>query len=95
MKVMVCPLNGARPLTEFAYGGMVRPMPDPSLCSDAEWSGYVFNREGAPGIKREWWCHIPSGYWFIAERDTLRDLVLATYPAEAARSGYQPPAAAP
>ena len=81
MKIMVCPLNGPRPVSEFAYGGAVRAMPDPDSCSDAEWSDYVFNRAGAPGIKREWWCHIASGFWFIAERDTARDLVTGTFPA--------------
>jgi sarcosine oxidase subunit delta len=91
MKLMVCPLNGPRPVTEFAYGGMLRPMPDPDACSDAAWSDYVFNRAGSPGVKHEWWCHIASGYWFIALRDTTRDVVIATYPAEAARTGFAPP----
>jgi sarcosine oxidase, subunit delta len=87
MKIMVCPLNGPRPVTEFAYGGEIRVSPDPDTCSDAEWSGYVFNRSGAPGVKYEWWCHIASGYWFVALRDTVRDAVIATYSAEAVRSG--------
>jgi sarcosine oxidase subunit delta len=39
----------------------------------------VFNRDGVPGIKREWWYHIASGVWFIAERDTVTDRVLRTY----------------
>ena len=59
--------------------------PDPDTCSDAEWSDYVFNRSGSPGIKYEWWCHIASGFWFVALRDTARDVVIATYPAEAVR----------
>ena len=47
-------------------------------------------------MKREWWCHTPSGYWFIAERDTARDEFLATYdaaelPARAARMMYRLP----
>jgi sarcosine oxidase, subunit delta len=87
MKIMVCPLNGARPVSEFVYGGEVRQSPDPDSCSDAEWSSYVFNRSGSPGIKYEWWCHIASGFWFIALRDTARDAVISTYPAEAARHG--------
>jgi sarcosine oxidase delta subunit len=62
-------------------------MPDPERCSDREWSDYVFNRSGSPGVKYEWWCHIASGFWFIAQRDTARDFVIATYPAEAARTG--------
>lgn len=84
MKLMNCPLNGPRPVLEFAFGGELRAMPDPDRASDAEWADYVWNRNGAPGVKREWWCHLPSGYWFVAERDTLRDVVIATYPCEAA-----------
>jgi sarcosine oxidase subunit delta len=87
MKIMVCPLNGPRPVIEFAYGGEVRVSPDPETCSDADWSAYVFNRSGSPGVKYEWWCHIASGYWFIALRDTARDVVLDTFSAELARSG--------
>jgi sarcosine oxidase subunit delta len=95
---MVCPLNGARPVMEFAYGGEVRPSPDPDTCSDAEWSRHVFNRSGSPGIKYEWWCHIASGFWFVALRDTACDRVIATYPAEAVRRGLparEPPPQAP
>lgn len=80
MKLLRCPLNGVRPISEFAYGGELREMPDPDTCSDVEWTDYVFNRTGIAGVKREWWCHIASGYWFIAERDTARDHVLSTYP---------------
>ncbi len=95
MKIMVCPLNGPRPMLEFAYGGELRSMPDPDTCSDAQWSDYVFNRSGSPGTKYEWWCHTPSGYWFIALRDTLRDQVIAAYPVEQARGGLPPPGAPP
>jgi sarcosine oxidase subunit delta len=87
MKILVCPLNGARPISEFAYGGEIRRSPDPATCSDAEWSSYVFNRSGSPGAKYEWWCHIASGFWFVVLRDTLRDEVIATFPAEAVRQG--------
>ncbi len=85
MKLLTCPLNGVRPVSEFAYGGEVRPMPHPNTCTDEQWSDYVFNRSSVPGVKREWWCHIASGYWFIAERDTLRDVVIATYSADRLR----------
>ncbi len=43
-----------------------------------------------PGKKYEWWCHIASGFWFIALRDTTRDVVIATYPAEKARQALEP-----
>jgi len=79
MKLLRCPINGLRPLQEFAFGGEVRPMPDPDTASDAEWANYVFNRSGEPGVRAEWWYHIPSGVWFIAERDTLKDEFLRTY----------------
>jgi sarcosine oxidase, subunit delta len=39
----------------------------------------VHNRSGAPGDKKEWWYHSPSGTWFIAERNTLTDQVTKTY----------------
>jgi sarcosine oxidase subunit delta len=79
MKIMTCPVNGARPISEFVYGGEVRPMPDPQAVDDAMWADYVYNRNGAPGIKQEWWCHVPSNTWFIAERNTLTDEVLRTF----------------
>ena len=91
MKLLRCPLNGVRPISEFAYGGELREMPDPDTCSDVEWTDYVFNRTGVAGVKREWWCHIASGYWFIAERDTARDEFVATY--DANRDATAPPGA--
>ena len=87
MKLLRCPLNGTRPVSEFAYGGEVREMPDVQACSDDQWTDYVFNRSGIPGVKREWWCHVASGYWFIAERDTASDVVLDTYAVEKLREG--------
>jgi sarcosine oxidase subunit delta len=79
MKIMTCPVNGPRVVTEFAYWGEIREMPDPAAATDRQWSDYVYNRNGVPGIKKEWWCHTPSNTWFIAERDSERDVVLRTY----------------
>ena len=79
MKLLRCPVNGVRPLQEFLYGGEVRPAPDPNTCSDKEWTDYVFNRAGEPKVSFEWWCHLPSGTWFVAERDTLKDEFIRTY----------------
>lgn len=78
MKIMTCPVNGARPISEFIYGGEVRSMPDPQAVDDATWAEYLFNRRGVPEIRREWWCHTPSNTWFIAQRNTLTDEVLRT-----------------
>ena len=82
MKLIPCPLNGLRPDEEFVCGGEVRVMPDPALADDARWSEYVFHRSGVPGVKREWWCHVPSGYWFVLERDTSSDEILRTWSAQ-------------
>ncbi len=50
-------------------------MPDPATATDAQWADYVFNRASVPGVKKEWWYHVPSGTWFIAERDVQADVV--------------------
>ena len=80
MKIMHCPLNGPRNIQEFAWGGEVTEMPDPNACLDREWADYVFLEENRKGIVREWWCHLPTNYWFIVERDTASDEMLRTYP---------------
>ena len=88
MKLLRCPINGERPLQEFAYGGEYNPMPDPEKVSDLEWANYVFNRDGGPQVKLEWWQHTASGVWFLAERDTARDMVVRTFlPGEVLRGG--------
>jgi len=79
MKVLTCPINGPRPLQEFTYGGEVLEMPEPGASDDEQWADYVFNRAGEPGVKREWWHHIASGTWFIAERDIVADRFIRTY----------------
>ena len=79
MKIMTCPLNGPRNISEFAWGGELKAMPDPLTCSDDEWAEYVFLENNTAGVVREWWCHLPTSYWFIAERNTLTDEIIRTY----------------
>ena len=79
MKIMTCPLNGARNINEFTYGGEVKSMPDPATCSTAEWADYVFNSENIAGVVTEWWMHNASSYWFIAVRHTVTDHILRTF----------------
>ena len=79
MKIMHCPLNGPRNISEFVYGGEVRPMPDPKRCSDREWADYVFYSDNKAGLVTEWWLHAASGYWFIAERHTVTDEIVKTF----------------
>jgi sarcosine oxidase subunit delta len=79
MKLLTCPINGPRPLSEFLFGGEVRSMPDPAVVSDTTWADYVYNRQGEPGVRKEWWYHLASGTWFVAERDNVKDEFLRTY----------------
>ncbi len=81
MKIMNCPLNGPRNISEFASFGEVSQMPDPNTTSDADWAEYIWFSNNAAGVVREWWCHLATNYWFIAERHTVTDEILKTYPA--------------
>lgn len=79
MKIMHCPLNGPRNISEFTYGGEFKEMPDQNTCSDLEWADYVFNTDNIAGVVLEWWMHTPSSYWFIAQRHTVTDEILRTF----------------
>ena len=81
MKIMNCPLNGPRNISEFVWGGEVKPMPDDAKTSDRDWADYVFLENNTAGVVREWWCHVPTSFWFIAERNTITDEILKTYAA--------------
>lgn len=80
MKIMPCPLNGKRNISEFSYGGEVktRPLPGAGAVMVAD---YLFLKDNRAGVTREWWCHLPTSYWFIVERDLVSDRILRTYPA--------------
>ena len=83
MKLICCPLNGMRNAQEFVQGPEVKHMPEPARGSDADWAAYVFLEDNRKGVVREWWCHAPTNYWFIGERDTATDKMLRTFdPAE-------------
>ncbi len=84
MKIMNCPLNGPRNISEFAYGGEVVTPPDSAHASDHEWAAFVFMESNRAAVVREWWLHVPTAYWFIAERDTVTDTIVRTYPVPAA-----------
>lgn len=82
MKIMPCPLNGERNISEFICFGEVSEMPDRLSVGDADWADYIWFSNNTAGVVREWWCHIATNYWFIAERDTVTDEILETYPAD-------------
>ena len=81
MKIMNCPLNGPRNISEFSCIGEVSEMPDPYSLTDAQWADFVWLSNNSAGVVREWWCHTATSYWFIAERNTVTDEILRTYPA--------------
>ena len=81
MKTLNCPLNGPRNIAEFAYGGEVKQMPAPGA-EVRDWAAYVFIEKNTRGVVREWWIHLPTSYWFIAERNTETNEVVRTYPAD-------------
>ena len=95
MKIMPCPLNGPRNISEFVCGGEVEEMPEPGSSEDREWAEYVFKHHNRRGVVREWWFHVATAYWFIAERNTASDEILRTYPANTVftkRRDFDPPA---
>jgi len=79
MKIMPCPLNGPRNITEFVCLGEVKAVPAPDAPA-AAWAEYLFLENNPAGLVREWWCHVPTSYVFIAERDTVTEDIVATYP---------------
>jgi sarcosine oxidase subunit delta len=88
MKILKCPLNGPRNISEFVWGGEVKAMPDPQTATDAEWTEFLFLEDNIAGEIHEWWLHAPTNYWFIARRNTITDEILETmtYDAFLARS---------
>jgi len=73
-------MNGLRNITEFVCGGEVVSQPDPNNCTTREWADYIFMENNTKGVVREWWLHLPTSYWFIAERDTETNEIVKTYP---------------
>lgn len=82
MKLMTCPLNGPRNISEFVWAGDVKPMPDPATASDDAWAEYLFLEDNVAGEVHEWWLHAPTNYWFIARRNTITDEILETMTAD-------------
>ena len=79
MKILTCPMYGPRNVSEFVCYGPLRDPVDPVEASDEQWSHALFFLDNTAGVIREWWRHTPSNYFFIAERNTVTDEILATY----------------
>jgi sarcosine oxidase subunit delta len=91
MKLIPLPDLGPRPRSEFDYGGELRRPPFDA--DQAAWADYLFNRQGAPGLLREWWYHRPTGAWYLFERDTLSDRFIRHIPLQEIQ--YELPSADP
>lgn len=79
MKVLHCPMNGPRNINEFQSFGPVRQSPDPDSCSDQAWASYLFQADNRPDVVVEWWRHVPSNYFFLAERHIVSNDIVRTY----------------
>ena len=82
MKILTCPINGPRNITEFVWGGEVKVMPDVAA-SDGAWTEYLFLDANVAGEIDEWWLHAPTNTWFIARRNTLTDTIIETMTVDA------------
>ncbi len=73
-----CPNCGDRGVYEFRFGGEYRERPQPDA-SDRTWFEYIYGRNNIDGVQKEWWYHRDGcGQWFLADRDTISNSVLAT-----------------
>ncbi len=79
MKLLQCPLNGLRNIDEFQSFGPLREKLDPDKASDAEWGLHLFRFDNRKGVVMEWWRHVPSNVFFIAERDTGSNEIIRTF----------------
>lgn len=79
MKLLTCPMNGLRNIDEFQSFGPLRTMPDPDATDDRAWARYLFGAENRKGVVIEWWRHVPSNYFFLAERDLVTNEVIRTF----------------
>ena len=89
--LLTCPNCGVREVTDFGYGGEVTSRPA-SRPSQRELNAYNYFRRNVAGVQREWWFH-RSGcrVWFMADRDTRTNDVLATaLPGELPGAGGDP-----
>jgi len=68
---------GYRPVSEFSYGGEVRPPLAPDA-PDEEAIDHLWLRANVNGVQRERWFHTSgTRRWYTIVRDTRTNLVLA------------------
>ena len=76
--LLPCPNCGPREVEEFRCTGEITRRPTDSP-TPRELNTYLYFRDNAAGVHREWWCHRHGcGLWFVAERDTRDGRVVST-----------------
>ena len=81
MLLIPCPFCGPRPELEFRNAGHAHVTRDPSV-GDPAWSETLFFRDNPKGIMAERWRHFSGcGRFFNVLRDTVSDVILASYKA--------------
>ncbi len=76
MKIMICPVNGPRNISEFQWLG---PVHEAAEVTGENLVDRLFFAPNPMGVLREWWRHTTSSTVFIAERDLTSDEILRTY----------------
>ena len=77
--LLPCPNCGPRRVDEFTYGGELQLRPSTPV-SAAAWGHYLYGRRNVAGMQTEWWYHrLGCGRWFLAERDTVTNVVQRTF----------------
>ena len=79
MKILTCPMNGPRNIDEFQSFGPVRTFPDPEATPDSVWARHLFRAENRKGVVIEVWRHVPSNFFFLAERDLVSNEIVRTF----------------
>lgn len=89
MFLIPCPYCGARPETEFSFGGeahISRPPADEPACepTDQAWARLLFLRDNPKGWTRERWRHATGcGRWFNLLRNTATNEIAEAYEMDA------------
>lgn len=80
MILLQCPYSGFRNINEFVYLGENVSRPDPKTASRKEWRAYLYNRKARAGVVEEMWYHRNgSRQYFMVERDTTNNEVVAVH----------------
>ncbi len=84
MLILTCPYCGVKAEeTEFHAGGEAHLKRFGPGSTDAEFEGYLFNRENPKGVHFERWRHANGcGKWFHVARCTVTLEVFGSYPAQ-------------